>query len=92
MNATQLLFYNKPLLDAAGVAYPGEDERWTWEQVVEAATKVKEANPDVSGFDWEQRTAIYQLQPLAGSFGARRSARTACLQRASSTPPSGSRR
>jgi fructooligosaccharide transport system substrate-binding protein len=69
VNATQLLFYNKPLLDAAGVAYPGEDERWTWEQVVEAAQKVKEANPDVSGFDWEQRTAIYQLQPLAGSLG-----------------------
>ena len=69
VNATQLLFYNKALLAAAGVAYPGEAERLTWEQVVEAAQKVKESNPDVSALDFEQRTAIYQLQPLAGSLG-----------------------
>ena len=68
-NSTQLFYYNKPLLDAAGIPYPGEDERWTWEQVADAALKVKEAVPEATGFNWEQMVQIYQLQPLACSLG-----------------------
>ena len=65
--STQLLFYNRDLLAAAGITPPGVDERWTWEQVLEAAQAVTTA--EVWGFNWEQSSAIYQLQPLPVSLG-----------------------
>ena len=49
--STQLLYYNKPLLDAAGIPYPGQDERLTWEQIAEDAVKIKEATPSATGFN-----------------------------------------
>lgn len=67
--STQLLFYNKDLFDAAGITPPGEDDRWTWEQVAEAAKKL--TKDDVYGFNWEQTTEIYQLQPLPVSLGGK---------------------
>lgn len=67
--STQLLFYNKTLLEEAGVTPPGPDDRWTWEETVAAAQEVKAANPDVQGFNWEQMVRIYQLQPLPMSLG-----------------------
>lgn len=65
--STQLLFYNKDLFDAAGLTPPGEDERWTWEQVAEAAQILTKG--DVYGFNWEQTTTAYQLLPLPLSLG-----------------------
>ena len=65
--STQLLYYNKAMLEAAGITPPGEDERWTWEQVAEAAKQL--THDDVYGFTWEQTTAAYQLLPLAQSLG-----------------------
>lgn len=65
--STQLLFYNKALLEAAGITPPGEDDRWTWEQVADAAKKL--THDDVYGFNWEQTTATYQLLPLPQSLG-----------------------
>lgn len=71
--STQLLYYNADAFKAAGVTPPGEDDRWTWEQVAEAAQKVQvvgaDSNVSTWGFQWEQTTAPYQLLPLAGSFG-----------------------
>lgn len=60
--STQLLFYNKDIFEAAGLTPPAEDERWTWEQVADAAQKL--TRDDVYGFNWEQTTATYQLLPL----------------------------
>lgn len=65
--STQLLYYNRALFEAAGVTPPGQDERWTWEQIAEAAAKL--TSGDVYGFNWEQSTAAYQLLPLAQSLG-----------------------
>lgn len=65
--STQLLYYNKGLLEAAGITPPGEDERWTWEQLADAAKQL--THDDVYGFSWEQTTATYQLLPLAQSLG-----------------------
>lgn len=65
--STQLLFYNKALFEAAGITPPGEDERWTWEQVAEAAKAL--THDDIYGFNWEQTNTIYQLQPLPLSLG-----------------------
>jgi multiple sugar transport system substrate-binding protein len=70
--STQLLYYNADVFEAAGVTPPGQDERWTWEQVAEAAQQVQQAEGDqvdVWGFQWEQTTAPYQLLPLMGSLG-----------------------
>lgn len=36
--ATQILYYNKDMFDAAGVAYPSDD--WTWKEYTEAAKKL----------------------------------------------------
>ncbi len=67
--STQLLFYNKDMLEAAGITPPGEDERWTWEQV--AANAQQLTHDDVYGFTWEQTTAAYQLLPLPLSLGGK---------------------
>lgn len=66
-NSSQLLFYNEELFSAAGVTGPGPEERWTWEQVTEAAQAV--TSGDVYGFQFEQYNRIYQLQPLPQGKG-----------------------
>jgi multiple sugar transport system substrate-binding protein len=42
-----VLFYNKDLFDAAGVAYPTED--WTWKEELDAAQKLTDAGKGVWG-------------------------------------------
>lgn len=73
-NSCQALFYNKDLLDAAGVAYPSEDpaERLTWEQVVEISKQViSTVNDDtIFGLTFEQVDRPYQILPLPNSLGA----------------------
>ncbi|MEA2531485.1 MAG: multiple sugar transport system substrate-binding protein [Thermomicrobiales bacterium] len=68
-NSSQLFYYNLDLLEAAGVTPPGPEERWTWDQVHEAAQKV--TSGDVFGFQFEQYNRIYQLQPLPQGKGAK---------------------
>lgn len=67
-NSSQLLFFNEDLLSAAGVTPPGPEERWTWDQVAEAAQAVTQG--DTFGFQFEQFNRIYQLQPLPQGKGA----------------------
>ncbi|MFK0240772.1 extracellular solute-binding protein [Microbacterium sp. NPDC090281] len=69
-NSTQMLFYNKSLLAAAGVEAPAIDpaSRWTWEQVAEAGRAAQAAGAE-SGLLLEQVEAYYQLQPLIESAG-----------------------
>lgn len=66
-----LMFYNKDLLDKAGIPYPSADpaQRLTWEQLLDDAKKAQAA-----GAKWgivpEQIDRYYQLQPLYESSGA----------------------
>lgn len=60
-SSTGLLFYNKDLLDAAGIEAPGEspEDRWTWEKLVAEAEKVTadtngDGQTDVFGFTFDQ--------------------------------------
>lgn len=43
-----ILYYNKPLLDAAGIAYP--DEKWTYDDLLMAAKKLTNPTDGVYGF------------------------------------------
>jgi len=72
--SSQLLYINLDLFERAGVTPPGPDERWTWEQVAEAAQQVTfdddgDGTPEIWGFIWEQVIRIYQLQPMPMSLG-----------------------
>lgn len=67
-NSSQILYYNMDMLDAAGVTPPGADERWTWDQLAEAARTLTDGG--VFGFQFEQYNRIYQLQPLPQGKGA----------------------
>lgn len=72
--STQLLFYNRNAFEKAGIEPPGEDERWTWEQLADAAQKLTfdddgDGTPEMWGFIWEQFIRIYQLQPMPMSLG-----------------------
>ena len=69
-NSTQMMFYNKDLLAAAGIEAPSVDpaERWTWEQTAEAGRAAQAAGAE-SGLLLEQVEAYYQLQPLIESAG-----------------------
>ncbi|HHV92961.1 MAG TPA: sugar ABC transporter substrate-binding protein [Firmicutes bacterium] len=68
--STQVMFYNKTLFDQAGLEYPPMDveQRWTWEQVAEAAKKIKAATGKW-GLAWQQINRPYQLLPLPQSLG-----------------------
>lgn len=65
--STQLLYINDDLFSKAGITPPGPDDRWTWEQVADAARKL--ASGDTYGFTFEQVNQVYQLQPLVASLG-----------------------
>lgn len=67
-NSTTVLFYNKDLLDAAGIVPPAPDERWTWEQVKEAARKAQAAGAEY-GLLFQQPNRYYQLQSMPESLG-----------------------
>lgn len=67
--SAQYLYYNTELLDAAGVEPPTADgERWTWDQVTEAAAAAQAAGSEW-GLLFDQTDRYYQLQPLAESLG-----------------------
>lgn len=54
---------------AADIEALGTDQRWTWEQVADAAKAVKAANGEAWGIAFEQFGELYQLQPLGQSLG-----------------------
>ena len=72
-NSCHVLFYNKTLLDQAGIAYPGSDpeDRLTWEELVPMAQQIMEASNDstVFGLTFEQISRPYQVLPLVNSKG-----------------------
>lgn len=69
--STNVMFYNKALLAAAGVQAPSADlaDRLTWEEIIEDAKKAQAAGAEY-GFSFEQVDRYYQLQPLFESAGA----------------------
>lgn len=69
-NSTQLLYYNKDLLDAAGVSAPSAsvDERMTWEQLAQDAKKAVDAGAE-NGLLFGQFDRYYQLEALPVSLG-----------------------
>jgi multiple sugar transport system substrate-binding protein len=70
-NSTQMMFYNKDMLDAAGVEYPSSDpeQRWTWEQIDAASKKIIDSGAAPYGYLLEQVVAYYQFQAIAESAG-----------------------
>jgi multiple sugar transport system substrate-binding protein len=62
---TIVLFYNKDMFDAAGVAYPTED--WTWEDFRTAA-KALTVDKDANGTpeQWGAWAEVYDMEPLWG--------------------------
>lgn len=70
--STQLMFVNLDLFKAAGVEPPGTgvSDRWTWEQVLEAAKKIAKPQENTWGILLEQSDRPYQLLPLMQSKGA----------------------
>lgn len=68
--STQLLFYNKDLLDKAGIPAPSADpgERLTWEQVTDQAKKAIRAGA-ASGLLFGQPATYYALESLPVSLG-----------------------
>lgn len=66
-----ILFYNKDLLDKAGITPPSGDpgKRLTWDQLLSDALKAQQAGARW-GFCFEQVDRYYQLQPLFESSGA----------------------
>lgn len=73
-NSSQALFYNKDLLDRAGVQYPSDDplKRLTWEEIVAISQRVISATNDKSvyGIVFEQVDRPYQVLPIPNSLGA----------------------
>lgn len=75
--SSQILYYNKEIFEEKGVAPPPNDvdNRWTWEQIVEAAHKLTYDNngdgqTDVFGLSFDQISRPYQMLPLPQSLGA----------------------
>lgn len=68
--SSNIMYYNKTLLDAAGIATPSADpaDRLTWETVTEDAKKAQAAGAQY-GLVFDQIDRYYQLEPLAISAG-----------------------
>jgi multiple sugar transport system substrate-binding protein len=64
--STQLMYYNKDLFDAAGIAYPSSDEleRMTYEETIALAKQVMAGSDAKYAFVPEQIDRYYQLQPI----------------------------
>jgi len=78
MSSSQLLYYNKDILQKAGIQFPSEDvnQRWTWEKISDASMQVmQKLNPDgksgIWGFTFEQISRPYQILALPNSLGAK---------------------
>lgn len=76
--SSQVLFYNKDLFKEKGIEPPAMDveQRWTWEQVIDAAQKLTydtngDGQTDVFGFSFEQISRAYQTLALAEGLGAK---------------------
>lgn len=69
--SSQLLYYNKDLLQKANIPDPSADEkdRLTYEQVLAMAKKAQAAGAKW-GFAFDQVDRYYQLQPIFESLGA----------------------
>ena len=62
---------NQPI-DYQQISDMASKDRWTWEQVVDAAkklTKESDGKTDVWGFEFDQVSRLYQLQCLGESLG-----------------------
>ncbi|KAB2849967.1 MAG: sugar ABC transporter substrate-binding protein [Hyphomicrobiaceae bacterium] len=70
-SSMQVLYYNKTMLKAAGIAAPSADpaKRLTWEQVLDIARKIAKPAANIWGFSFEQQERPYQLLPLGQSLG-----------------------
>lgn len=69
-NSTQVLFYNKDILDAAGITPPGSTgERVTWQQLKELAAQAQASGGADIGLMVGQPDRYYQLEPLPVSAG-----------------------
>jgi multiple sugar transport system substrate-binding protein len=70
-NSTQMMFYNKDMLDAAGVQYPSSspDARWTWEEIDAASKIIVDSGSAQYGYLLEQVVNYYQFQAIAESAG-----------------------
>ena len=68
--STNIMYYNKTLLAAAGIEAPSSapEDRLTWEAVTEDAKKAQAAGAKY-GLVFDQIDRYYQLQPLAESAG-----------------------
>lgn len=71
-NSSQVLYYNKDILEAKGIALPAQNERLTWEQVVEMAKKLtyNDGEKQIYGFSFDRVDTSFQFLPLAQSLGA----------------------
>lgn len=74
-NSSNILFYNKTLLDKAGIPYPSADpkDRMTWEELVTICQKIMQASgdPSVYGVTFEQISRPYSILPLVNSLGGK---------------------
>lgn len=68
--STNIMYFNKTLLDAAGIPTPSSDpaDRLTWETVTDYARQAQEAGAEY-GIIFDQIDRYYQLEPLAISAG-----------------------
>lgn len=70
--STQVLYYNRDLLEQAGIPEPtpsSPEDRLTWEELIELASAAQDAGAQW-GFTFQQVDRYYQLQPLFESVGA----------------------
>jgi len=75
-SSSQVLYLNKDLFEANGIPLPTENERMTWEQLVEIGQKLTadtngDGQTDIFGFSFDQVDRAYQLLPLVNSLGGR---------------------
>ena len=66
--STRVMFYNKDMFDAAGLAYPTEN--WTWEDLRNYAKKLRNKDKKQYGYVINAATDLYDFQAHLWSAGS----------------------
>lgn len=74
-SSSQVLYLNKDIFEEKGVPLPKENERLTWEEIIEIAEQLTydsngDGQNDVFGFSFDQIDRAYQLLALSDSLDA----------------------
>lgn len=70
-NSSMVLYYNKAIFEEKGIPFPAEDERHTWEEIIDMAKQLTydDGEKQIFGFSLDRVGTAYQFLAIPESLG-----------------------